>query len=158
KGLAAYLLRVLEVVSSCCDAEQRRPRDIKRRATRPERLASRAWNARAGRRSVSDGAAPDSEPALCRPLQSRVRGGSREVLVSLVPGRLAMDLVDGGGSVVAGRCWRLAKHVMTCGTRGQPRVRSWRREAGIRTPRRIESMVSMNEAIHEYLARGWSII
>jgi len=31
-----------------------------------------------------------------------VRGGSREVLGSVVPDRLAVDLVHGGGSVVAG--------------------------------------------------------
>jgi hypothetical protein len=38
-----------------------------------------------------------------------VRGGSREVLGSVVPGRLSVDLVDGGGSVVAGRRGRPAK-------------------------------------------------
>lgn len=140
-------------------SEAQRPRDIKRRAARPERRASRGWNARAGRRSARYRAARDSGPALCRPLQSRVRGGAREVLGSLVPGRLAVNLGDGVDSVVVDQRWRRSSTrrprransdrdarpssqpgscegvwgVGRVEARGRPRVRSWRREAKIRT-------------------------
>jgi hypothetical protein len=71
-----------------------------------------------------------SDPALCRPLLSRVRGGSREGGDSLNPGRLAVELLGGGGSAVAGRRRRRAKHGrLTSASARNPRTES-RRLAG----------------------------
>jgi len=45
---------------------------------------------------------------LCRPLLSRVRGGSKEFAWFAVVGWLGSRSVVGGGSVVAGRRWRVS--------------------------------------------------